>query len=588
MHDRTPYHFKRHAIQNCLYGVDIDPGAVEIAKLRLWLSLVVDEDDVKQIKPLPNLDYKIVTGNSLLGVQEEPPQRWICSTGWRNSNLATSTPLTGSKRKDSSRKLTTSSTNSPTARRTSTSRSISPRSWTPNGAGFDVVIGNPPYVRQEAIKGLKPALKAKGYECFDAVADLLVYFYERGVTLLRRGGTIALITSNKFYRAGYGAKLRRFLGRELTLHRLIDFGDAPVFEAIAYASILIGVRSAPDGDASALAYTWESEMSFDRIAQVLPERGQQVRQIELKAEGWQLESPATFRLLEKIRHAGKPLGEYVGGRLYRGILTGLNEAFVVDKATRDRLVREHKSSGELLKPFLRGRDVKRWRVVTAGQYLIKIESSENKKHMWSDKSEAEAGKVFSRAYPAIHEHFQSLRAIKLDEPDARGCRNMFEKLQRRDDQGRFFWELRSCVYWNQFEQSKIVIPAIAKTVQYAADDHKFYSNDKTSICGTSEPNYLLGLLNSRVLWWLIRQTAASKQGGFYEFKPMYVSALPIPKVSSEKQKPVERLVERILAAKQQDAEANVSDLEQEIDDLVYALYGLTAAEKAIVEAATAD
>ena len=194
-------------------------------------------------------------------------------------------------------------------------------------SGFDVVIANPPYVRQEKIKELKPALKAEGYECFTGMADLLVYFYERGVKLLRDGGTIALITSNKFYRAGYGEKLRGFLARELTLHRLIDFGDAPVFEAIAYASILTGVRTAPAHDASALAYTWEKEMTFERIAQIVPERGQQIRQSELKPDGWQLESPVVFRLLEKLRRAGKPLGELPRTAFFNGVKTGLNARF---------------------------------------------------------------------------------------------------------------------------------------------------------------------------------------------------------------------------------------------------------------------
>ena len=128
-----------------------------------------------------------------------------------------------------------------------------------------------------------------------------------------------------------------------------------------------------------------------------------------------------------------------------------------------------------------------------------------------------------------------------------------------------------------------MIPAITSDVEYAADYEKHFSNDKTSICVTSEPNYLLGLLNSKVLWWFIRQTAASKQGGFYEFKPMYVSVLPIPAVPTEQQKPLERLVERILSAKQRDAKADVSTLEREIDELVYALYGLTADEIKLVE-----
>src|SRR5439155_714549 len=128
------------------------------------------------------------------------------------------------------------------------------------------------------------------------------------------------------------AKLRGFLARELPLQQLIDFGDAPVFEAIAYASILTATRNAPPQDAAALGYTWEREMSFERIAQIVPERGQKIRQDELKPDGWQLESPQVVRLLEKLRNAGKPLGEYVNGRFYNGVKTGLNEAFVVDRA----------------------------------------------------------------------------------------------------------------------------------------------------------------------------------------------------------------------------------------------------------------
>ena len=587
VHDRTPYHFKRHAIQNCLYGVDIDPGAVEIAKLRLWLSLVVDEEDVKQIKPLPNLDFRIVAGNSLMRFPFKSQRlnaiEKLKALFFEETDHTRKVAL----KQEIDRELAAcfASSRKSLGYEVDFDFEIYFSEVFDRSGGFDVVIANPPYVRQEKIKELKPALKAVGYECFNGAADLLVYFYERGVKLLRLGGAIALITSNKFYRAGYGAALRGFLPRELTLHRLIDFGDAPVFEAIAYASILSGTRYAPPKDAAALGYTWEQGLSFERIPQIMAERGQKILQSELKSDGWRLESPAVLRLFGKLRGAGQPLGDYVDGRFYRGVLTGLNEAFVVDLATRDRLIREHKSSAAILKPFLRGRDVKRWRAEFAEQYLIKIESSENQNRPWSEKRPKEAEENFANSYPAIYRHFQSLREIKLEKPDARGCRNKLEQLQRRDDQGRFYWELRSCVYWREFEEKKIVIPAIANDVEYAADYEQHFSNDKTSICITSDPNYLLGLLNSKVLWWFIRQTAASKQGGFYEFKPMYVSALPIPAASPEKKKAVERLVDCILAAKQRDAEADVSALERKIDQLVYALYDLTPKEIQIVESA---
>jgi hypothetical protein len=567
IHERTAYHFKRHAIQNCLYGVDVDPGAVEIAKLRLWLSLVVDEDDVKQIKPLPNLDYKIVVGNSLMGFpfkserQKEIEKLKLKFFDEPDHDIKAKLK----KQIDDELSACFAAAKKSLGYEVTFDFEVWFSEVFDRKSGFDVVIANPPYVRQEGIKELKPVLQNQ-FQCYTGIADLYVYFYERGVKLLRGGGTIALITSNKFYRAGYGEKLRAFLARELTLHRLIDFGDAPVFEAIAYASILAGVRAAPAPDASAFAYTWEREMAFERIAQIVPERGQQIRQSELKPDGWRLESPAVLRLLEKLRRAGKPLGEYVNGRFYRGILTGLNEAFVVDRATRDRLIREHKSSAEILKPFLRGRDVKRWQTEFAEQYLIKIESSENKDHPWSGKSKKEAKETFAKTYPAIHARFEEFRSALI----------------KRDDQGKYFWELRSCIYWKEFEQPKIVIPAITSRVEYAADYDKHFSNDKTSICVTSQPNYLLGLLNSKVLWWFIRQTAASKQGGFYEFKPMYVSVLPIPAAATGQQKPVERLVERILSAKQRDAEEDVSAWERELDELVYALYGLTPEEIKIV------
>jgi len=302
----------------------------------------------------------------------------------------------------------------------------------------------------------------------------------------------------------------------------------------------------------------------------------------LKPEGWQLESPAVFRLLEKLRRAGKPLGEYVNGRFYRGILTGLNEAFIVDRATRDGLIREHKSSAEILKPFLRGRDVKRWRTEFAEQYLIKIESSENKDHPWSGKSEREAEKVFEKIYPAIHGHFQSLQDVKLEKPDARGCQNKLEQLQNRDDQGKYFWELRSCAYWNEFDKPGVIYPELALVPQYAYS-HQGWICDCTLYVIPTPAVYLTALMNSAVVRFFFQQIAPKMRGDYMRFKALYMSQIPVPAVPPQKQKPVERLVELILSAKQRDAGADVSALEREIDELVYALYGLTPEEIQIVE-----
>lgn len=679
---RSAYALKRDAIQHSLYGVDLDPGAVEIAKLRLWLSMIVDEDELNDIQPLPNLDYKIMQGNSLLeefdGVRLlddkllQPPdagrQSEITEIKARINSLSKEVfRHHGEGKKGAVQKLSAEQDikrlrkqlgglvhpaadaqgdlgqqsswknllriqelhtkffdENSRAEKDRLRKQLDALEWDfmeatlreqgreqaiidlkrasvthrkpfflwrlhfgevfQQRGAFDVVIANPPYVRHEEIKEFKPAFK-RTFECFTGGADLFVYFYERGVKLLRDGGALALITSNKYYRAGYGEKLRGFLARELTLHQLIDFGDAPVFDAIAYASILTGVRNAPTNGATALGYTWEKDVAFDRITQVVHERGQQIRQSELKPNGWLLESPAVFRLLEKLRHAGKPLGEYVKEKIYFGIKTGLNEAFVVDRATRDRFIREHKSSAEILKPFLRGRDVKRWRTEFAERYLIKIESSENKKHPWSGKPPKDAEEVFSETYPSIYEHFQSLKDIKLDEPDARGCRNKLEQLQSRDDQGKYFWELRSCVYWQEFEQPKILYPDIYEHQSFVWDESGYFAANTCYFISTKE-KWLTGLMNSHPVEWFYSNISNKVRGGYLRAFYDYMKQIPIPTASPAQQKTVERLVGRIMSAKQRDAGADVSALERELDELVYALYGLTPEEIQIVEGAS--
>ena len=434
-------------------------------------------------------------------------------------------------------------------------------------AGFDIVVGNPPYVRHEKIKELKPLLKDR-FECFEGTADLFVYFYERAVTLLRLGGALAFITSNKYYRAGYGGKLRGFLARELTLHRLIDFGDAPVFDAIAYASILVGSKTPPAKDSAAIAYTWEPAMPLDRISEVVAERGLRIAQSELTPNGWRLESPAVLRLLAKLRANGTPLGEYVGGRFYRGILTGLNEAFVVDRVTRDRLIAEHASSAEILKPFLRGRDVKRWSTEFAEQYLIKIESSANVTHPWSGKDEQEAARIFAKAFPAIHRWLGTFQ----------------DGLKKRDDQGAYFWELRSCVYWQEFSAAKLIYPNICKRNEFAWDESGMLTNQKAFIipCGSK---FLLSVLNSSVMLWLFSKVLTRLQNEFYEPSAIYMETIPIPAATPGEQAALSALVDRILAAKRTGDEATVAGLEAEIDTHVFRLYGLTPEEIQLVQGA---
>jgi adenine-specific DNA-methyltransferase len=220
--------------------------------------------------------------------------------------------------------------------------------------GFDVMIANPPYVRQEKITHLKGDLKVVYPDVYHGVADIYVYFYAQGLRQLRDDGTLVYISSNKFMRAGYGATLRRLLGQEVTLRTVIDFGDLPVFEATTYPTVLVMQRQAPARDHSVQALTVDDIAVVQHLADAVREDSWRQPQASLRHEGWTLVRPDVLALMEKLRRSGTPLGEYVGGRFYYGIKTGLNRAFVIDQSTRDRLVAEDPRSAEIIEPWLRG------------------------------------------------------------------------------------------------------------------------------------------------------------------------------------------------------------------------------------------
>ncbi|GAB4162838.1 MAG: hypothetical protein Fur005_21780 [Roseiflexaceae bacterium] len=642
----SDYGRKLFLIEHCIYGVDIQPIAVQIAKLRCFISLVVDQqihDDRENrgIRPLPNLETKFVAADALLSV--ERPQQLMLRTGEveqlerelaevRESyfRARTAADKRACRAQDKRLRDQLAAQLEHDGWHSATAKQLA--AWDPYAQneradffdpewmfgrtdGFGIVIANPPYVRQELIKELKP--KLAGYATYSGTADLYVYFYERAVELLAPGGVLTFISSNKFFRAGYGQKLRRYLADTTTIHQIIDFGDAPIFTAIAYPSIIIAQKSSPNltpptplsaaerGEPRSgggevghqlLALNWNPTDRLEEFPRIVADAraahaagapsAPYIKQQSLGADVWRLEGGATQRLLEKLRRAGRPLGDYVGGRFYYGIKTGLNEAFVVDRATRDRLVAEHPSSAAVLKPFLRGRDVKRWRVQFAEQYLIKFESSENNQHPWSGKPDLEAERVFAKRYPAIHHWFEPLRA----------------DLIKRYDQGKYFWELRACAYWPEFEQPKILYPDIAKQAEFAYVSEPFYAGNTLYIMPTDQ-KWLLGLLNSTPVFWFYSQLSTKIRGDFVRWIAQYVSQLPIPVGGDTRA--IAGLVERVLAltprlplprdltppaplsaaerGEPRSGGGEFAALEREIDERVYALYGLRPDEIRLIE-----
>ena len=589
------YTRKLYLIEKCIFGSDIQPIAVQIAKLRFFIALIVSQpiDPNKpnwNITPLPNLETKIVAANTLFGVPRHGAQGSLLDdpdiaekeAELRDANAAyfiARTRITKQRRKEQVQKLHDELVALLKSNGFVTDNDADrmgrwdpfdqnrhadffdvewmfglPRACDNSEAVFDIVIGNPPYVRQEKIKELKPLLKdVYQYECYTGTADLFVYFYERSIKLLKPHGTLSFITSNKWYRAKYGENLRRFMATQTQLKNVIDFGDEAVFTAIAYPTILIATRrEKPVMLSEAVnmvrALNWEQKHPVEQFPHVFQEAAFDVPQSELKKEGWQIEPPGKRRLLDHIRKAGKPLGEYVERRFYYGIKTGLNEAFVIDGETRERLIAEDSKSKEVIKPFLRGRDIKRWQPEPQDLWLIFTRRPFDIKR-----------------YPAIRKHLAKYRKQLEPKPDHWDDKKDGPWPGRKA--GSYAWyEIQDNIaYWQEFEQPKILVPAIEDGVEYAPDLHGFYGNDKTNIIVTDEWRYVLGVLNSSLSWWITKQTFSGKQGGFFEFKPMYVSQLPIPIASTVQKNLMGSVVDAVLCTRDQ-------RYEQLINGLVFELF----------------
>ncbi len=565
---RTTYQRKLDIIQQNLYGVDKDEFAVNIAMLRLWLSLAVDyEDQVPE--PLPNLDYKVATGDSLTGPAPE--------------NLSLANPLIQEIQEYQAEYLVTHvDAEKQELREVIAELKENLQGWQADAnefiwqvefpevfqeEGFDIVIGNPPYVDQRRVRTLKPTLKRLFPEVYIGTADLYVYFYRRGIELLRATGVLAYISSNKFLRAGYGKKLRGFFSNKMRLHILLDFGSVSVFEASVATCIVLVENADPNGTVFSTAVFRDQE-NILRLSDAFQEHSFSMHAHDLSPNGWTLASSEVLRLLDRLESIGTPLGEYITGGLYRGVTTGCNEAFIIDADTREYLIDEDAGSNELIKPVLRGRHLRKWKETSADEYLITIASSMNREWSWSDaRNDAEAERIFAETYPVIYQHLS----------------DYYERLIARDDQGKFYWELRSCDYYTEFEKSKIIYRRIAKSLDASYDTTGTFGLNTTFFIPSKDLS-LLTILNSQLFDWYARYKFQSLNdpwaGGGLEFISQYMEKVPIADRNEEQRAELSSLVEQILADPESD---RVHGIEQEIDELVYQLYGLTDAEIKLIK-----
>ncbi|MBK6433547.1 MAG: Eco57I restriction-modification methylase domain-containing protein [Anaerolineae bacterium] len=410
------------------------------------------------------------------------------------------------------------------------------RDWAADG-GFDAMLGNPPYVRQEQVSAAKRYLAAAHAPVYDAAADLYVYFYHRGCEMLRRGGRLAFIVNNKWLRAGYGEPLRRYLAEQTVVERIVDFGHAPIFpDADTFPCIAVlrkpAAEPAAPAETEVCAFPRE-ELGHSDLTTYVEAHSHRVPAGRFSAAPWSLEPPDVNALMTKIRRAGVPLLDFIGGKPYRGILTGLNEVFSIDTPTRDRLVTADPSAADVIVPYLRGQDIKRWHPEWASLWMILLKSSENFDWPWSKSGES-AEAIFAHAFPSLHAYLKPHEGA----------------LRKRQDQGRFWWELRSCDYYSVFRHPKIIHTDIAWRAQFAYSDKPVFLVNTAYVWPTNDL-YLLAVVNSPLMWAYMWRNAMHGKDEVLRLIYSFTESLPIAQPDDSMRSEIEPAVQRLITLTQQ-------------------------------------
>src|ERR1035437_3237186 len=540
---------KKRILLNNIFGVDIDTNAVEVTKLSLLLKCMEGETETTiaqqyklwQERILPTLDDNIKSGNSLIDTDfydtklDFGEDRKVKPFNWQNAF-----PTVFAK------------------------------------GGFDAVIGNPPYVRQELL-GEQKDYFAKKYLVYHGTADLYTYFIERGIGLLKPNGLFGIIVANKWMRANYGEPLRKWL-KKIPIMQIIDFKELPVFQGVTtYPCILICSNNKTIGN---IEITNVKTLDFHSLDEYVNANKIALQPSTLDDNGWKLSSDQEQNIFKKIHETGIPLGQYVNGKIFRGVLTGLNEAFIIDAATKDRLIKEDPKSSEIIKPFLIGKDIKRYQPPLYGKFLIFIP-----KGFTNDKC-----KNHRSPWKWIEENYTAV---------AKYLKQFEDKAKKRFDQGDYWWELRACDYYEAFEQPKICWGNLCNEPPFNIIMESFYINAPAVIISSTD-YYLLGLLNSSTLWYYLINISAGRNGGYIEAKPIYVSQLPVKEIKSDN--PAENtlkneIIHNVDSLLQLNREKQSATLQTQIDQIqsridyyenkinlaVYQLYGLTDDEIKIIE-----
>ncbi len=602
---RNNYDLKSEILSRNIYGVDIMPMAVEIARLRAWLSLVLEADYKPQdrknnfgVSALPNLDFKFVCANSLINVPEDEyvtnmavndialferlTSQYFSASRHEKVTLkdqikdtinsitqihdiaidrlkleVTRQQKSGDKGKvkkmlksqedfEKQHKLWQSYKN---IFENKTVGFFTTRYFFPSVKnGFDVVIGNPPYVQMQKDEGkLAEELKDAEYETYERTGDVYAIFYELGFKLLKPAGTHAFITSSQWLKANYGKSLRRFFLKK-NLVELIELGPG-IFESATVDTNILIARNEPNRNSLKAAIV-------ERPEQIENLKGLTFQSIAYLTENaWAILNPAKQGIRQKIKSKGKPLSQW-DIQINRGILTGYNEAFIVDEEKRNELISIDSKSKEILKPVLRGREIESYYTVWDGGYLINTHNGIKSKKITA---------VDVSKYPAIKRHLVSFGKKVID----------------RQDQGDTPYNLRNCAYLREFVKEKIIWKRIGSNLRFSYSNEEIFCLDSTCIATGEKTKYLTALLNSSLCNYQLFENAPKTGMGDLIISVQALEPLMVYYPTDKEEKIIVELVDQILKLKK--SNKDTTDLERRIDMIVYKFYDLTYSEAKIVD-----
>ena len=582
----TLFNEKRIIIENCLFGVDVNKNAVAICQLRLWIELLKNayyENGV--METLPNIDINIKDGNSLIyytnfavgestiKVNSNEDDIYDILKDYKKYVKAYKSCSDKKEKKHITTMISQIKYNIFYSRAQVRLDKVSllfentktlewaiefPEAIDEKGrfVGFDIVIGNPPYIQLQSMHAEANKLQRMGYSTFARTGDIYCLFYELGHKLLKPNGILAFISSNKWLRAGYGENLRKFLAEKTNPIILIDFSGEKVFPSVTVdVNILIYQKSKNDyATMSCITKTseWRNNLS-DYVKQNAVDNRFD------NSESWVILSPVEQSIKRKIEAIGTPLREW-NVHIYRGILTGLNEAFIIDGKKKDELIAADPKSAEIIRPILRGRDIKRYSYDYADLYIIATFPS---KHYDIEN------------YPAVKNYLLTYGIERLEQTGKTYQVNGQSIKARKKTNNKWFETQDSISYSDDFSKQKIVWGNLCLSSQFAWVENDFFINAPSTMI-TNGSKYLLAMLNSRVIDWYIKKLGVTRNGGYFEYKPMFIEATPIPMPSQDIIDDLEQKVDRIMSIRKDGG--NSTNIEDEIDDIVANMFNLSSEE----------